>query len=270
MIQTMKNSILILLSLIIISCDKKENDLWEKIESHPLSIGTEWNYNRELIVKKFESEISNNIIDIDTLNFNVRVWIEKDTILSDTMTVKQFKSQEEGNNWTSEQYMFFDSDGLKCYAYANAGGPHVFAKNIKGSHAYIDFQLSELHIGCITKKSSGIIIEDIPTLNVKFPLESGIKWTFRHPTETKPLQIDKTVMGFEPINLKGKIYHCYKISWNYSFDPNYDGIEITDWISKEGLVKRQVIFNRVNFTTLDGHPDGSTQVVETITIKEFK
>ncbi len=265
----MRISILLLLGIIVIvSCDKKENTLPEKFESYPLFIGNEWIYNREVIVKKFESEASNNIIETDTMNFTVRVWVEKDTILCDTMAVKQLKSQEEGSNWTSEQYMFIDSEGLKCYAYSNAGEPYVFAKKTGEKLSNNIVQFFGLHMR-FSSESLGIIVEDRPTLNIKIPAGIGTKWTFRHPTETEPLQIDKNVKGYESVNLIGKTFHCYKVSWDYLYDPNYDEVKITDWISKEGLVKRQMIFDRATYATVNGEPIGSTQMTETITIKEL-
>ena len=43
-----------------------------------MAIGTEWIYDRQLIIKKYESETSDKIVDTDIYNFTVKVWIDKD------------------------------------------------------------------------------------------------------------------------------------------------------------------------------------------------
>ncbi len=48
----MKKSIFILFGLLaIMGCDENENIEPEKVESYPVSVGKEWVYNRELIMR---------------------------------------------------------------------------------------------------------------------------------------------------------------------------------------------------------------------------
>lgn len=261
--------ILILITLISIltSCDKKENDILPNVDSYPMTVGTEWTYDRQVIIKKYESETSNDIIDIDTVNFTVKVWIEKDTVLNDTMSVKIFKSQENDNNWTSNQFKYLDNEGLRNYAYSNSGGANVFAKKSSSLQfgLYSDFYKTNDN-GILT--SDDIIFEDKSTLDIKLPLGDNSSWTYRQPSETRILQIDKSVVGNETLILIGKSFACYKVIWTYLNDPVFDGIEITDWISEEGLVKRETIHDRVTLTTQDGEPiGGNVQTTEIITLK---
>ncbi len=263
----------ILLGLLILlsACDddKVSTGFIKPATYYPMSIGSEWIYDREIILKKYESDTSNIIIDIDTLIFTDRVWIDKDTILNDTMNVKVFKSQEAGNNWTSEQYMFLDNEGLKCYAYKNAGGPTVFLKNsiIKSKTISLPFNGFE---PMLLKQTDSIILEPTPRLNIKLPLVLGSKWTYLYPNLHLNLQIDKEIIGFENIAINNNSFSCYKILWKYLNNPAFEGINIIDWVSYQGLIKRQIIYNRTVFTDEQGHPMGYVQNTETILIKEMK
>lgn len=256
-----QKALILLVFIAMLSCDDKEKDIVPNVSSYPMNIGTEWIYDRQLIMKKYESETSNKIMDIDTMNFTDKVWIDKDTTLNDTMTVKIFKTQENDNNWTSNQYKFIDNEGLKNYAYSNLGGAHVFAK--KSSYLKSLVRFGE-------RTSEGIIFETTPTLDVKLPLDRNSAWTYRNSSETRRLQIDKNVIGIESINLIGQNFDCYKIEWKYLNDPGYEGIKITDWISEKGLIKRITIHDRVTFTNEFGEPSYFGQFIETITIKSIK
>jgi hypothetical protein len=259
--------ILITLISILISCEKKENDILPNVDSYPMTVGTEWSYDRQVIIKKYESETSNNIVGVDTVNFTVKVWIEKDTILNDTMNVKIFKSQENDNNWTSNQFKYLDNEGLRNYAYSNSGGANVFAKKSSSIKYGLHTDFYKTGVNEILT-SDDIIFEDKPTLDIKLPLGDNSSWTYRKPSETRKLQIDKSVVGNETLILNGKSYACYKVTWTYLNDPVFDGIEITDWISDKGLIKRETIHDRVTLTTQDGEPiGGNVQTREILTLK---
>lgn len=167
----------------MVSCDDKEKNIVPTVNNYPMNIGTEWVYDRQMLMKKYESETSNEVIGIDTMNFIVKVWIEKDTVLKDTMAVRVFKSQDIYDNWTSYQYKFFDIEGLKTYAYS--GGAIAFAK--KSSYLKSSIGFDEL-------TSDEIFFETKPTLDVKLPLDRNSSWTYRHSSDTRALQIDKTVI----------------------------------------------------------------------------
>jgi hypothetical protein len=261
-------SILILLYLgAVISCDKKEDMLTPDISSLPMTIGSQWTYDRQVIISRFDSETSDNTIGIDTMNFTVKVWIDKDTILNDTMDVKTFKLSE-NNNFVSTQYKFIDSQGLKTYAYSNAGGVVAFLKKsgYLASPVGLDFSSTA---GNAMSESDNIIFEDKPTLDIIMPLDIGSSWTYRQPSESRTLQIDKGVIGTETIHLFGQSFACYKVEWNYLYDLNYSGIKIIDWISESGLVKRQIVTKRVTFKNESGEILYFGKVTETITLNEL-
>jgi hypothetical protein len=255
----MKQRALILLTFIaMISCDDKDKDI--NINSYPMNIGTEWIYDRQLIVKKYESETSDKIIDIDTINFTDKVWIDKDTVLNDTMNVKVFRSRENNNNWTSNEYKFIDNEGLKNYAYSNSEAINVYAKG----KVYLKFSNG---LGKVA--SEGIIFIIKPTLDIKLPLDRNSSWTFMKSSDIQELQIDKNVIGTERVNLIGQNFDCFKIEWVYLNEPALEDIKVTDWISEKGLIKRIRNYGRTIISDEDGEPLYFGQLIETMTIKSI-
>lgn len=266
-----KRQILIIIPLIaiFISCNDKKDNITPTVDTYPMTVGTEWTYDRQVIFKKFESETSDKIIDIDTINFTVKVWIEKDTVLNDTMSVKVFKSRINDNNWISNQYKYLDNEGLKNYAYSNFRGANVFAQksSLLKYGLTIDFNKT-LDNGILT--SDDIIFEDTPTLDIKLPLGDNSTWTYRKPSDARKLQIDKSVNGSETLTLLGQIFPCFKVSWNYLNDTIFDGINITDWISEKGLIKRLIIIDKTIYTNEHGEPLFYGQLIETLVLKDLK
>jgi len=262
------NILIIYILLAIVGCDSKKVEINPNVESYPMAIGTEWIYDRQVIIKKYESETSDKIIDIDIYNFTVKVWIDKDTLLKDTMNVMVFKAEENDDNWTFKNYKFIDNEGLKTFAYS--GGANVFAKK-KGTLKIPFF----LHFSSLLENmvhiDDEIIYEDQPTLDIKLPLDNNSSWTYRHPSGTNTFHIDKEVIGTDRLNLIGEYFDCFKVNWIYLNDVVSNGINITDWISEKGLIKRIIFSERIILRTEFGeYNDETAQVTETLVLKELK
>jgi hypothetical protein len=262
--------IIISLSGILLGCDNKSGNVAPTVEDYPMTVGSEWIYNRLIIMKYFESKTSDKVTEIDSINFTVKVWIDKDTVLNDTLPVKVFRSQESDEGSVSTLFLNMDKEGLKTYAYSNPMGATAFAK--KGTTIKPDFvpYLNMATEGKARAKSD-IVFEDKPALNIKMPLTLGSSWTYRYPTETIPLQIVKKVTGTETINIAGENFSCFKIQFEYLYSPAFEGISLTDWISNKGLIKRKTVHKRVTLTYRDGEPsDSNVQLIEILTLKDLK
>jgi hypothetical protein len=266
----MKINVLTCLGILtLISCDEKAKPDFEKIDAYPTSIGTEWTYSSVFILKIFESEISDKIIEADTVNYTFRVKVEKDTILNDTMNVIQFSSKADELDAISKQYFFVDSDGLKAYANSYYAS-HVFAKKIAKSRIPANMLSFNIFGPAISEGDDIFVFQPVPRLNLKLPLELNSKWTYTTPTEPLNLQIDKEIIGYENIRINDRTYSCYKISWIYIENKFFDGTKIFDWVSKEGLIKRQVIYKRASLNLQEYESWANCQATETILLKEFK
>lgn len=268
----MKRKILILfgIGLLIQSCQDEEATP-NKLSSFPMTVGTEWIYENENIIKKYESETSNKIIDIDTIRLAFRVLISKDTVLRDSIAVKEFVANEIGSQIFSKQYYKLDKDGLKEFAYKSAGAI-VFAK--KKSTEFGEKKMFKTlgfdPVTGIDNLDDILHFYDIPRLSIKLPLSFNDKWTYSYPSGPMMMQIDKEVIGYERVKTSIGIFECYKIKHKYINSSVYEGIEWIDWISEKGLIKRQSTNERVTLITAEGESLGNCQLTETLTIKGLK
>jgi hypothetical protein len=98
----------------------------------------------------------------------------------------------------------------------------------------------------------------------------GSQWTYR--SDYNPWRIDKTVIGRKTIYVDIGAFYCYHIKWLYDF--NHDGrwdddIWIDDYISDEGLIKREISFVDVIFTDESGNDVGSFDMIWEHTLTEI-
>ena len=237
----MKKPILILLSIIaLISCKKENDESSLKIENYPMSVGTEWTYESQVISKYYESETSENIIDIDTVKLSTQIWIEKDTILNDTMNVKIFKTGTDGGAFTEFKYM--DNEGLKTYAH------------IVGEIGMVT-SLNENLKSCLGQ----ILVENKPLLDIQLPLKRNSEWIYSP-------YISKKVIGKENIKVEDQDFSCYKVEWTYDENLDY-GVIITEWISEKGLIKKQTVHDKA-VGTIDPFDPESKHIIFQNTIIE--
>jgi hypothetical protein len=251
--------------LFILACDKKQDD-FDVIDEYPTAIGTEWTYTSTSLLKIFESESSETVIDIDTVIMTIAVKIEKDTLLNDTMNVFQFISKIDEYSLVSMQYYYFDHEGFKAYAYSNSTS-HSFAKK-NGLKIYILDLIPSVRIGNHSSDETDIyVFKPCPRLNLKLPLGINSKWTYTFPFEPLNLQINKEVVGNETIKINNHEFSCYIVSWIYLENIFFNDTKIYDWISKEGLIKRQIIYKRGNIITADEEVIENLQLTETIMLR---
>lgn len=241
----------------------QETDESPVLLDYPMNKGTSWYYSSNSIIHFFENETSDKIIESDTYRLNIRVSIEKDTLMNDSMNVICFASKADEYSFTSKEYFFLDSAGLRAYAYYNPT-LHVFAK--KGMQG---IRSSLLHFPADDEPSLHVYSPG-PRLNLKLPLTLNDEWAYTQPVAPVNLGIDKKVLKYEQVMVHGKAYNCFKIRWIYSGNPDFEDMVIHDWVSDEGLVKREVVYSR---SLLFEHPYeefGYGQVTELIELMEFR
>lgn len=243
----------------LIGCDDKdERTVYSNVVTYPMTVGSEWTYDRNIINDHFESETSDKVVSTDTFKFVVKVWIDKDTVLNGK-EVKVFKAREVGGMHTSCNYYYLDNEGLKTYAYLS-GGLIVFAQAGVHLKSAMDDNLED----------DRIFYENPPTLNVKLPLSVGSKWTYRHSADNNNSQIDKEVTGAEILKLIGQSFDCYEVNFIFNVEPQKSNLLMTEWISEKGLIKRISTFKKVLFTEDDGQAVGWMRSSEILTLKALK
>lgn len=251
--------ILFAVSFMIISCDKEKTDL-NKIDSYPTGIGSEWLYD-------YSGKFYTASGEEKKINSEIRVKIEKDTVLNDTMNVLVFRANDSFSEHMSTEYMYMDPEGLKNYAYENPGR-NVFARNLPD-----EVLLHQAFNPSIKKKSTigdDIFYEAIPRLHIPFPLNADSKWTYLHPSESSNWHIDKEAIGKDRISLHGKDYDCIKIKWIYVKSGISSPPAITDWICEEGLVKRLTVIKNGILVDEYGQEIGNADMTEELVVKEIR
>jgi len=258
--------LILLLPVVLLSCKKEENPPSPKLTYNLLKVGSAWFYKRQVILREYLSETSNIVIFSDSSNTDIAVSVEKDTLFNDTLKVKVVSIKETSDydpitqyNYTTIQYKSIDSIGIKTIAYLNPTRSDISTKQSKFIASKHGILVNELM--CMDLQSDEkIIILPKPILDLKFPIEENSSWIAQFPVETNPLQINKKVIGVE--KLKGAFFNpCFKISWEYLNDPDFDGASVIEWISLYGPMKRQEIYKNVKLVNVYGDPvDGIFQI----------
>ncbi len=264
-----RKALLLMATIAMISCDDTSESIFPAINTYPMNVGNEWIYDRQVIIKKFETATSTQIIGIDTLNFTVRTWIEKDTVLNDTIRVKMFKSDDDEYNFKAINYSFIDNEGLKNYAYDfSSGSTRGFARTTGNYIPSIDFDI-HMSINDGQLRTGELMFEDKPTLSIAFPLNRNSKWTFR-PRDGQPVQVDKKVIGIESLNINGQRFNCFIVDRLFSNNQAYDGIKFKDWISEMGLIKSSLSLPRSPAYNVNAEILFYGESTETLTLKSLE
>lgn len=263
----MKHLTITLLAILLFSACDDENDDFQ-IDSYPMAVGNEWTYDRKMTFTNHESEKGDIARQMDTLRYSVRVWIEKDTIMDETMSVKKFKAHEQNSDTYSTEFLFEDYDGVKCYAYYPGGGLLAFVKNRPGIKLPPGIPFGGL-LSMPKSKTNELVYENPPTLNLKLPLTNSILWTYRLPSEDFSVQIDKRVIKAESIDVPAGTFECFKIRYEYSNHPSFEDVEVYDWIAREGLIKRQISTDSMVFINQQGDTTGVGSSTNTYALQSF-
>lgn len=261
--------LLIIAAFGINSCMEKTDISLNQLSDYPVSVGNYWIYNRTIIIKYYDSINSTQITDIDTIIYSSKVFIEKDTLMNDTITVQKLVTQELESDNKSTQYIYSSNKGLQCYAYT--GGLMCSPKNANiYIHPFSLLPINKTYNSNNSNNFNNIIYETPPTLIIKYPLNSESKWTYREPSGCFNMQIDREVIGIKLIQTQAGKFECFEVKWDYLDNEIFNGFSIVDYISNKGLVKRVITNNKVTITTYTGEPiSGKTvQITQTIELKE--
>ncbi len=276
MMQKYKWLPLLLWGLCIIKCDP-ETTKNEFI--YPLSIGNSWEYQREWIQYLYTDTLETKQYD-DTLTYSsqLSVSIPRKLTLKDSIETYEMIATEildtstfnpVQNQATGVQYYKNNSNGLFIYAY-QAGGPLVLPKSqkrqcicFKGLEFNSYRQLSD-YVQSLTPVTQflddSIRFEEPPVKILPYPLKAGKRWTYRATND--PWRMDKLVEKKKEVELAIGTFDCYEVKFIYDMDNDGewdDDIWITDYISAQGLILREITVLGMVITTID-NPAGSKRM----------
>ena len=264
--QYLRLSLVLLLFLILNSCEETIID--PVVDTFPMSLGSEWHYQRTLYLYIFESDSSEVVVDVDTFLNNYRIWVSKDTVLNDTMNVTLFEScDEDTNDWIWRQYYYLDEEGLKLYAYSNNPGPISFKKSTATFYTNAGGIMSLDSAFEPPYPNDGLIYSYSRWLNLLLPLKKDSYWTYLQGNSPDS-RIDKEVIGVELIKTGGMEFACYRVEWIYHNFYDFE-IQITEWIAEEGLIKRTIQLDRVRSHTIDEEFLHTGQSIEVLQLSDY-
>jgi len=238
-----KHLILLLTAIAMISCVDNQTDNY-RINSYPMTIGSTWVFGRTIINNYYKSPTSDSIVSSDTMVFQGTTRIEKDTIINKSK-VMVFKSEENdiARTVTTANYQLIDNEGLKLQANSYSGYMLYDYSNKtiikKAFHVSTNGKTNSKSL-----VNSGVFVYSKPILSIKYPLNATSEWT-----SVYTLKIDKKVIGIDTLHINGHEYVCFKILWKY---PEGYTIKVTEWIAKEGILKRETNFGTIYTTDEQG------------------
>jgi hypothetical protein len=265
--------LLIVSTAIYISCSDSSNPGFANPMNddfiYPLKVGNKWNYQKEWSRYNFRPDSSSpGVIMNDTTFFStIEVSITRIDTIADTLeTFVLYASEQMDNQTFTSGYNYNNTDdGLFIYAYRGGTSSLVYPKkqaNLKYKYGeygslisneipsfLIDpiFQLYEL-------SADSIGIENPPVKTLSYPFKINNEWTYRNTF----LRINKKVVSKEIVNISAGQYECYKVQWLYDFSNSgewSENIQIFDYISSIGLIKRIFLFKDVTISTTS-NPNG--------------
>ncbi len=248
----MRKFFFLFLLIVATGCDEKPSGPEFTIGSYPLNKGNHWTYLSETTLVPLDTVPLPADIPLHQSS-TIEVYVEKDTVLKDTAFVKKVVAESGG--FTSIQFSYPDEEGLKTLAYYQAGIDAFAKKSTRPFPGIPIAGLMPLMFDPSGEWTEEIYFNNPPRLDLKLPLTSGLSWTYFKNSEGSYL-INKSVSAEENIIVSGHRYHCFRISYEYVQGP-VDGahIRINEWISREGLIKREEVFDSLVFTDRFGDTD---------------
>lgn len=234
--------IIILAVICIIGCES-DNDKPNMDFVYPLTVGNSWEYESTFTLD-FDSLATYNGLNDTILYHTGSVEIIANEVIFDSLEVYNFASimNENGYIFTGNRYYNNNDDGLFCYGHTNVSN---ISPKTNNNYFYIKFDnkifnnireifnyIENDEIGNQFSKDDSIHYDLVKTL--EYPLEEDNQWIYR----TYDTRTDKTIIGWEEIDVPAGEFNCWKIQYSYPESNWDDDVEAYDFVSKDGLVKR--------------------------------
>jgi len=250
-------SIIILAVICIIGCDS-DNDKPNMDFVYPLTVGNSWEYETTFTLD-FDSLATYNGLNDTILYHTGSVEIIANEVIFDSLEVYNFASimNESGNIFTGNRYYNNNDDGLFCYGHTNVSNispktnnNYIYIKfnnkifnNVKDIFNYVE----KAKIYNQFSKDDSIYYDLVKTL--EYPLEEDNQWIYR----SYDIRIDKTIIGWEEIDVPAGGFNCWKIQLTYPESSFNEDVEFYDFVSPEGLVQRLIEFKQLTCIDENGN-----------------
>lgn len=234
--------IMILAVICIIGCES-DNDKPNMDFVYPLTVGNIWEYEATFTLD-YDSLATYNGLNDTILYHTESVEIIANEVIFDSLEAYNFASimNQNGYIYTGNRYYNNNDDGLFCYAHTNVSS---ISPKTNNNNIYIKFdnkifnnvrEIFDYIVNgeIIEQFSKDDSIEYDLEKTLEYPLEEDNQWICR----TYDLRTDKTIIGWEEIDIPVGEFNCWKIQYSYPELNWNDDVKVYDFVSKDGLVKR--------------------------------
>lgn len=269
--------VLVITGLTVNSCLK---DKGEEQFVFPLQTGNSWDYIHTQKYTKANSD-SASVLMPNADSTTVHMFIAGTKSFGDSALTYELRSLEQTEFAYHKGLTYYRQlkTGLYSFAYKVGAGGGILpkknrprtvrfqGKNYSSVHALSDAIFNQRVYA--KTSSDSVIIQNPAPLVYKYPFKTGGHWTF---IENEDFMIAKIVSRKEVLELESGIFSCYKIDWLYDWDDNGewdDDISLSDYVSKEGLVRRVLILRGMKFTDQQGQEIETVDFFNDYTLSKF-
>ena len=228
----------------------------------PLAAGTRWTYvSRDTAIHIVPDSLAQYAWVkqlVDTTKRFVSLEILRRQLLHDTLDTyvcQEVDSSEPGPVLTSQYYYANRDSGL--YLYARSGEYHAgllpfstFPQVHRLSREA--YSTNRRHIPMSVLQDflrdvglSDTLYETSPRQALKYPMTVGQEWIYR----PSPSGLSRRIVALENVSVPAGVFLCYKIQTTIE---DYPGVELFDFLSEKGLIKRSLLIRSFSITTPDG------------------
>lgn len=225
---------------------------------YPLRIGSAWSYQ----VRDFYTDIELDDSLIQPLydqQYRSEIVVDSFGILPENgkPAYRITESLYGDIIYPTDMHSWFNNEpsGFYNYAYDGAGGGAATPRKLAPG----SIKVADTRIAAIMGMSPSLFARPTlsdeytfePVRSLAYPMRVGIQWVFM---EDGPLgTIQKRVTDLQRVQIGDKLLFCWVVKWLY--DPNSldfaDDIDLLDYYSTVGLVKRSVTIRDVLYVTYD-------------------
>ena len=247
--------LLIFTIILIVNCDKDPVGPTGTGFIYPLKVGNQWEYDRIFSIFNIRPDSSNNIPYTDTtITFSLIIEIIREEPILDSINFFVFQQTLKEFDSTIIPISYYANLDSGLYFYANSSPvfftPKASLKNkilFKGRYFNNIREITSYIADAIPKNyyiiDSSIFENPPPLLSLKYPLEIGSQWAYRHPGI--PWNIDKKILNSERVIVPAGRFVCFKIQWLFDINQDSvwdDDIIFYDYVCAKGLIKRSILY----------------------------
>ncbi|MBS1517665.1 MAG: hypothetical protein JSS91_06230 [Bacteroidetes bacterium] len=271
MISRLLNLILIFLCVTFYSCEQNSTGVNNSEEyvnlKYPFTLNSFWYYTTKNVTVNIRPDSIKNYFNQDTLTgFGISEFISDTVIYTDTLRILKNEFSLSGHSSVTYEYYLQTDSGLIRKAYLFSGsnlGPYrgdiMYEYNKKIFNSAEDiFLRADLNL---SNTDTLLTIDDPPVRVLKYPAELNTDWSL---FSSDYLKIRKKYTGFQNVSIFGNKFRCAVISRYFYFnsslpDNNYI---FTDYFSKEGIVKREILIKDISILNKTGEQIGLIDLSE--------